>query len=66
MGLVQFDPELLDDIVSLCCKVSNDRDLGFGVLITDLVEVRDRINDLRKLVANIGYKKFPGLRKPEK
>ena len=59
--------EQLDEIVLLCGKVFADDAEKECVLVDDLVELRDRINCLRHVVAcGAGYKSVPKLVRPEK
>jgi hypothetical protein len=59
--------EVLSDVVSLCAKVWNDNEKLGRVHTDDLVELRDRINDIRGHVAGGGgYASLPRLIKPGK
>jgi len=55
--------ETLDDVLSLCAKLLHDHDTIRHVEITDLVQLRDRINDLRAHLAQRGYKTIPRILK---
>jgi hypothetical protein len=61
------DPdEVLSDVVSLCAKVWNDNESLGKIHVTDLIELRDRINDIRGHIAQGGgYKTLPRLIKPK-
>jgi len=57
--------ELWDMLVGLCSKVAVDDESG-AVRVYDLIELRDKINELRHRVAQgVGYKAFPGLVRPD-
>lgn len=53
--------ELLDDVFSFCAKLLHDRDAGGVVQMADLVELRDKLNEIRGAVAGgSGYMAFGG------
>lgn len=53
--------ELLGDVFSLAAKLLHDRDAGGVVEMADLVELRDKLNEIRGAVAGgSGYKAFGG------
>jgi hypothetical protein len=57
--------ELWDMLIGLCSKVAVDDESG-AVRVDDLVELRDKINDLRRRVTQgDGYKAFPALVRPD-
>jgi hypothetical protein len=57
--------EVLGDVLSLCAKVWNDHEALGAIHMADLVELRDRINDIRRHVGQGGgYKSLPRLIKP--
>jgi hypothetical protein len=59
--------EVLLDVVSLCAKIWNDNEAKARVHVDDLVELRDRINDIRGHVSSGGgYASLPRLIKPGK
>jgi hypothetical protein len=54
--------ETLDDVLSLCAKVWHDHEVTGRVHMAVLVELRDRITDIRRHVAEGGgYKSVPRL-----
>lgn len=58
---------MLEDIVLLCAKVFADHEEHERVLVTDLVKLRDDINELRNaLTGRNGYESVPKLVRPEK
>jgi hypothetical protein len=60
---------MLEDIVLLCGKIFADYEEHERVLVDDLVELRDGINELRRMVGGgngPGYKAVPKLVRPEK
>lgn len=53
--------DLLDDVFSFCSKLLHDRDASGMVQMADLVELRDKLNEIRGAVAGgSGYKAFGG------
>jgi hypothetical protein len=57
--------EVLLDVVGLCAKVCKDNELTGRVYTSDLTELRDLINDIRRHVSSGGgYKSLPRLIKP--
>ena len=59
--------EVLLDVVGLCAKVCKDNELTGRIYVDDLIEIRDRINDIRKHVSSGGgYHSLPRLIKPGK
>lgn len=61
-----IDPEeTLDDVLSLCAKVWHDHEQTKHVQATDLMQLRDRINELRSHIAQRGYKTIPRVLKDD-
>lgn len=60
---------MLENIVLLCGKIFADHEENERVLVDDLVELRDKINELRQTIGSgngPGYKAVPKLVRPEK
>jgi hypothetical protein len=59
--------EKLEEIVILCAKVFADHEEHERVHVTDLVQLRDGINELRNAITGRnGYESVPKLVRPEK
>jgi|HubBroStandDraft_5_1064220.scaffolds.fasta_scaffold70304_4 hypothetical protein len=64
MTILVEPEEAINDILSLCAKVLHDADIG-PIAVIDLIDLRDRINYVRRAVSVQGYKAFPRLRRSD-